>query len=152
MLYLRVLNKILYRIHLTGFWIYHGFEICQDSEYIRVLKCQASLRKPYHRDAWQSSDYSSGSTYTRILNMPELQKVFKKWCIIVAWQDSKYSSGSEHATVLFDRALNMTLFFKWQGYRKFCKHCILEIYSILNMPQVLNTATKILHVSEILIS
>ena len=42
MLYLRVLNKILYRIHLTGF--YHGFEICQDSEYIRVLKCQVSLR------------------------------------------------------------------------------------------------------------
>ena len=29
-------------------------------------------------DAWQGSEYSSGSEYTRILNMPELDKVLKK--------------------------------------------------------------------------
>ena len=32
----------------------------------------------------------------------------------------------------------MPLVLKWQGYRKFCVNCILEIHGILNMPQVLN--------------
>ena len=32
----------------------------------------------------------------------------------------------------------MPLVFKWQGYRKFCANCILEIHDILNIPQVLN--------------
>ena len=32
----------------------------------------------------------------------------------------------------------MPLVLKWQGYRKFCVNCILEIHVILNMSQVLN--------------
>ena len=54
----------------------------------------------HHIDAWQGPGYSSGSAYTRVLNMPGLDKVLKKWCIKDAWQESKYSSSSEHATVL----------------------------------------------------
>ena len=34
--------------------------------------------------------------------------------------------------------MNMPLVLKWHGYRKFCVNCILEIYGILNMSQVLN--------------
>ena len=30
----------------------------------------------------------------------------------------------------------MALVLKWQDDRKFCANCILEIHSILNMPQV----------------
>ena len=79
MLYLRVLNKILHRIYLTGFWIYHGFKICQGSEYIRVLNMSGFIKKTLHHiDAWQGTDYSSGSAYTRVLNMPGLHKVLKK--------------------------------------------------------------------------
>ena len=44
----------------------------------------------------------------------------------------------------------MTLVLKWQGCRKFCVNCILEIHVILNMSQV-SQYTKILHASEILI-
>ena len=32
----------------------------------------------------------------------------------------------------------MPLVLKWQGHRKLCVNCFLEIYGILNMPQVLN--------------
>ena len=79
MLYLRVLNKILHRIYLTGFWIYHGFKICQGSEYIRVLNMSGFIKKTLHHiDAWQGTDYSSGSAYTRVLNMPGLHKALKK--------------------------------------------------------------------------
>ena len=79
MLYLRVLNKILRRIYLTGFWIYHGFKICQGSECIRVLNMSGVVKKTLHHiDAWQGTDYSSGSAYTRVLTMPGLHKVLKK--------------------------------------------------------------------------
>ena len=55
----------------------------------------------HHIDAWQGSDNSSSSAYTRALNMSGLYKVLKKKCCIIdPWQDSKYSSGSEHVTVL----------------------------------------------------
>ena len=37
MLYFRVLNKILHRIYLTVFWIYHGDETCQGSQYVRLF-------------------------------------------------------------------------------------------------------------------
>ena len=43
----------------------------------------------------------------------------------------------------------MPLGLKWQGHRKFCVNCILEIHVILNMFQVLNIPR--LHVSGILI-
>ena len=76
---LRVLNKVLQCIYLTGFWIYHGFKMCQGSEYIRVLNMSGFIKKTLHHiDAWQSTDYSSGSAYTRVLNMPGLHKVLKK--------------------------------------------------------------------------
>ena len=118
MLYLRVLNKILHRIYLTGFWIYHGFKICQGSEYIRVLNMSGFIKKTLHHiDAWQGTDYSSGSAYTRVLNMPGLHKVLKKSCNIDTWQDSKYSSGSEPATVLnmpgLWKALNKRLHYRY---------------------------------------
>ena len=67
--------------------------------------------------AWQGSDYSSGSAYTRVLNIPGLHKVLKKSCIMDAWQDSKYSSGSEHPTVLnmpgLHKVLNKTLHYRY---------------------------------------
>ena len=156
MLYLRVLNKILHRIYLTGFWIYHGLRICQGSEYIRVLIMSGFIKKTlYHIDAWQGSDYSWGSAYTRVLNMTGLHKLLKKWlhhrCLtgfqMFLWfwtcHGSKYSrvtqSSEQNAPLkISDRVLNITLVLKWQGYRKFCVNCIQEIHSILNMPQVLN--------------
>ena len=61
-------------------------------------------------------------------------------------QGSKYvgvTYGSEQNASLeiFDSALNMPLVLKRQGYKncKFCVNYILEIYGILDMPQVLNT-------------
>ena len=47
MLYFRVLvlNKILCRIHLTGFSIYQGFKIFQDFECIRVLNMSGFIKK-----------------------------------------------------------------------------------------------------------
>ena len=37
------------------------------------------IEKTLHQiDAWQDSDYSSASTYTRVLNVPGLYKVLKK--------------------------------------------------------------------------
>ena len=76
MLYLTVLNKILYRIYLTGFWIYHGSKIFQGSEYIRVLNMSGFIKKTIHHiDAWQGTDYSPGSACTKVLNMPGLRKV-----------------------------------------------------------------------------
>ena len=53
-----------------------------------------------HIDAWQGTDYASGSAYTMVPNMPGLHKILKTCCIIDTWPDSKYSSGSEHATIL----------------------------------------------------
>ena len=102
MLYLRVLNEILDLLHLTGFWIYHSFKICQYSKYFRVLNVSGFIKKTLHHiDAWQSSDYSLDSAYTLVLNMLGVtQDSLKKWYIMNAWQDSKYSLGSEHVTVL----------------------------------------------------
>ena len=34
-------------------------------------------KKRYIKDAWQDSEYSSGSEYTRILNMPGLAKTLE---------------------------------------------------------------------------
>ena len=73
MLYFRVLNKIFPRIYLTGFLIYHGFKIFQSFEYIRVLNMSGFIKKTlYHIDVCHGTDYSSGSAYTRVLNMPGL--------------------------------------------------------------------------------
>ena len=36
------------------------------------------VKKTIHLDAWQGSEYPSGSEYTKILNMPGLHKVLKK--------------------------------------------------------------------------
>ena len=133
-------------LYTLRFWMYqesiNGVKyfivyIWQGSEFIRVLNMPGFIKKTLHHiDAWQSSDYTSGSAYTRDLNIPGLQKVLKRWYIIDAWQDYKYSSGSEHLTVLFDKVLNMTLVLEWQDYRKLCVNFVLEIHSILNMPQV----------------
>ena len=62
-------------IYLTGFWIYHGFKKCQGSEHISVQNISGFIKKTLHHvDAWQSTDYSSGSAYTRVLYMPGLHK------------------------------------------------------------------------------
>ena len=160
MLYLRVLNKILHRIYLTGFWIYHGFKICQGSEYIRVLNMSGFIKKTLHHiDAWQGTDYSSGSAYTRVLNMPGLHKVLKKmlhhrcltglqiflrfWtCHGFKYPRVTQSSEQNAPLQIFDRVLNMPQVLKWQGYRKFCVNCILEIHfffwiclKVLNIPR-----------------
>ena len=50
MLYLRVLNKLLHHIYLTGFWICHGFKICQGSEYIKVLNMSRFIKETLHID------------------------------------------------------------------------------------------------------
>ena len=34
----------------------------------------------------------------------------------------------------------MSVVLKWQGYKKSCVNCILEINGILNMPQFINVA------------
>ena len=81
-------NKILHRIYLTGFWIYHGFKFIQ---------------KTLHHRCLTGSECSSGSKYTRILNMSGLHKLLKKCCITDAWQDAKYSSSYK-----YDRVLNMS--------------------------------------------
>ena len=72
------------------------------------------LRKRYIIDVWQGSEYSSGSEYIRILNMPGLHKVLKKMlhhrCLTGSrifvrfwiWQGSRYSritQGSEQNTM-----------------------------------------------------
>ena len=116
MLYLRVLNKIPHHICLTGFLIYHSFKICQGSEYIKVLNMSRFIKKTLHHiDVWQGSNYSSGSAYTRVLNMPGLHKVLKKmlhhrcWTgfqiFLLFWtcHSSKYArvtQGSEQNTPL----------------------------------------------------
>ena len=55
-------------------------------------------------DAWQGSDYSAGSAYTRVFNMPGLQKVLKKMmhhgCL------AGFQICSEHATVLIITGLH----------------------------------------------
>ena len=54
----KVLNKIVHRI------------------FDRVLNVSGFIKETLnHIDAWQGSDYSSGSAYTRVLNMQALQKV-----------------------------------------------------------------------------
>ena len=58
---------------------------------------------------WQGSEYSSGSEYTKILNMPGLHKVLKRCCIIDAQQDYVYSSGSEYGKVLNMSGLHKVL-------------------------------------------
>ena len=141
---------------MAGFWIYHDLKIYQGSEYIRFLNMSGFIRTTLHHiDAWQGTDYSSGSAYTRVLNVPGLHKVLKKmlhhscltgfqtfprfWtchCFKYTW----FTQSSEQNVPLkiFDRVLNMTLVLKWQSYRKFSVKCILEIHVILIMSEVLN--------------
>ena len=156
MLYLRVLNKILHWIYFAEFWIYRGFKICQGSEYIRVLSLSCFIKKTLHHiDVWESSEYSSGSACTRVLNLPGLHKVLKKTlhhrCLtgfqiylrFWTWHGCIYvrvTQGAEQNAPLqiSDRVLNMSLVFKWQSYRRFCVSYIPEIHGILNIPQVLN--------------
>ena len=46
------------------------------------------------RDAWHSSDYSSGSAYTRVLNMQGLQKVLAEMMHYRFLTGSQNSLGS----------------------------------------------------------
>ena len=66
-------------------------------------------RKPNIIDAWQTSEYSPSSEYTKVLNMIGLHKVLKKCCIIDDWQDFQYSRGSEYASVLNRPGLHKAL-------------------------------------------
>ena len=68
-------KKKLHHRCLTGFWIFLRFWIYQDSKYARVTQ---DSWKMLLIDAWQDSEYSSGSKYGRVLNMPGLHKVLKK--------------------------------------------------------------------------
>ena len=117
MLYVKVLNKILNRIHLTGFWICHGFQICCDSGCTRVLNMSGFIEKTLHHiDAWKGSDYSSssGSKYARVTEgskkmmhhrcLTGFQIFLRFWTghgseharrsIIDIWYGSKYASSS----------------------------------------------------------
>ena len=112
-----------YSIFLTGFWIYHAFKICQNSEYIRVLNMSGFIKKMlHHKDDWQGSDYFSGFAYTRVLNIPWSHKVLKKmmhhrWLtgfqiLFRFWtcngyKHAKVTQGSEQNALLliFDRVL-----------------------------------------------
>ena len=50
-----------------------GLKICQGSEYVREF-----IKKILHNiDAWQGSEYLSGSEYTRALNSQGLHKIFQ---------------------------------------------------------------------------
>ena len=129
---------------------------CHGSEYIRILNMSGFIKKMLHQiDAWQGCDYSSGSAYTKVLNMPGLHKVVKTLLhhrCLTGFQifprfwtchDSKYARVAQNSEQnapleIFDRVVNMPLVLKWQGCRKFCVNCILEILGILNMPKVHN--------------
>ena len=118
MLYLRVLNKIRHGIYLTGFWLHLGFKICQGSKCIRILNMSGFIKKTLHHiDAWQSTDYFSGSGYTRVLICQGYTNFLRKCCMIDALQDSKYSSSSDHATILnmpgLCKVLNKTLHYRY---------------------------------------
>ena len=63
-------------------------------------KLQRVLNKILDRHVRQRFEYSSGSEYTKILNMPGLYKVLKRCCTIDALQDYVYCSGSEYGKVL----------------------------------------------------
>ena len=85
-----------------GFWIKHF-----------IIYMPWFITKRYIMDAWQGSEYFSGSEFTRILNMAGFRKILKKRCTIDAWQDSEYSSGSEYGKILkmsgLHKVLNKTL-------------------------------------------
>ena len=125
--YAKVLNVSGVQICYSykGFWIkYIIVYIQQGSEYFTVSKyikgldilefwiCQSSLRKRYIICAWQDSEYSSSYKYGRVLNMPGFLKVLKKMIHYI------------HLYIyIFDRALNMPLVLKFQGYRKLMFLC-----------------------------
>ena len=69
------IKKTLHHRCLTGFWIFLRFWIYQDSKYARVTQ---DSWKMLLIDAWQDSEYSSGSKYGRVLNMSGLHKVLNK--------------------------------------------------------------------------
>ena len=105
MLYLRVLNKIFHRIYLTGFLIYHGFKICQSSEYIRVLNISGFIKKTLHHIyALQGTDYFSGSAYTRVLNMPGLYKAVCSCHVTYAFQSESTFYSCLNAKELLARS------------------------------------------------
>ena len=55
-------------------------------DYITVLNMSSFIKKTLHHiDAWQGFDYSSGSEYTRVLNMPVLHKVLNKPLYYSIW-------------------------------------------------------------------
>ena len=74
-------------------------------------------KKRYIIDVLQGSEYSSGSEYTRILNMTGLHKVIKKCSTINAWNDSEYSWGCEYGRVLnmpgLHKVLNKRLHYRY---------------------------------------
>ena len=74
------------------------------------------IKERYIIDAWQGSEYCSGSEYTKILNMPGLHKILKKCCTIDARQGYTYSSCYEYGKVLnmpgLHKVLNKTLHYK----------------------------------------
>ena len=107
----RVLNKILHRIYLTGFWIYHGFKICQGSGYTKVPNISGFIKKTLHH-----------------ICVTGLRIFLRFWI----WQGSKYArvtqSSEQNAQLeIFDRVLNTPLFLKCQGYRELRFLC--KLYS-----------------------
>ena len=71
-----ILNGTLHFLCNAGYWIYHGFKICQGFEYIRVLNMPGCIKKTLHHiDAWQGSNYFWGFAYSSVLNFPGLHKV-----------------------------------------------------------------------------
>ena len=141
-----------------GFWIKYF-----------IIYFPGFIKKQCIIDVWQSSEYSSGSEYTRILNMPGLHKILKTCCTLDAWQDPEYSSGSEYGRVLnmpgLHKVLNKTLHYilntvlnmpplvpKWQGCRELWVRCKLYSRDLRYSEYASGSQfSKILHVSRILI-
>ena len=125
----RVLNKILHCIYLSGFWIYHGFKICQGSGYTRVLNTLAQKMKFSIRDFFSRCDqmHSFLRIWSHLLNKSLMENLifcavicrgsFRKCFIINAWQDSEYSLGSKYGSVLnmsrLPKVLNKMLHFRY---------------------------------------
>ena len=52
--------------------------MCQGSQYIRVLNMSGFIKKTQHHKDGQGSDYSLGSAYFGVPNIPGLRKVLEK--------------------------------------------------------------------------
>ena len=72
----------------------------------------------HHIDAWQDSDYSSGSEHAMVLNMPGLHKALSK---------------TFHYGYLIGFWIYLC-FLNGRVTKNFCVNCILEIHGILMCP------------------